>query len=139
MRSATAAKPPRSFFCEHCGNEALQTSHKRVQRFCSTSCARRTCNAEKKAANRQQGVYPNGREAKEALLRDRPACRRCGWNEEPQILELHHADRNRRNNHLSNLRLLCPTCHTLTHWQSGTGQFKNNRGRKASFENIFVR
>ena len=57
-------------------------------------------------------------------------CGRCGWKEEPAILEKHHKDRNRKNNHRSNLEYLCPTCHTLEHFHAKDGQFKNNYGKK---------
>lgn len=44
-------------------------------------------------------------------------CVRCcltKWLDEPIPLELDHVDGNRRNNNLSNLRLLCPNCHAST-------------------------
>jgi 5-methylcytosine-specific restriction endonuclease McrA len=42
-------------------------------------------------------------------------CERCGYSEHPEILGVHHKDRNRHNNDLSNLEVLCPTCHSLEH------------------------
>jgi 5-methylcytosine-specific restriction endonuclease McrA len=42
-------------------------------------------------------------------------CERCGYDKEPQILGVHHKDRNRNNNGLSNLEVLCPMCHSLEH------------------------
>lgn len=38
-------------------------------------------------------------------------CVICGWNEDEDILEVHHIDENRENNLLSNLLILCPICH----------------------------
>lgn len=38
-------------------------------------------------------------------------CYNCGWNEDENILQVHHIDENRENNNLQNLMLLCPTCH----------------------------
>lgn len=38
-------------------------------------------------------------------------CAICGWNEDIDILEVHHIDSNRENNDLNNLIILCPTCH----------------------------
>ena len=38
-------------------------------------------------------------------------CAVCGWNEDEDILEVHHIDENREHNELSNLIILCPTCH----------------------------
>jgi 5-methylcytosine-specific restriction endonuclease McrA len=42
-------------------------------------------------------------------------CERCGYDEEPRILGVHHKDRNRKNNELANLEVLCPMCHSLEH------------------------
>ena len=44
-------------------------------------------------------------------------CEGCGINEwmgEILSLELHHKDGNHLNNHLENLSILCPNCHSLT-------------------------
>lgn len=44
-------------------------------------------------------------------------CECCGnteWMGHPIVLELHHIDGNRSNNDLSNLKLLCPNCHSIT-------------------------
>lgn len=38
-------------------------------------------------------------------------CAVCGWNEDEDILEVHHIDENRQNNELDNLIILCPNCH----------------------------
>lgn len=42
-------------------------------------------------------------------------CNRCGYNKEPKILGVHHKDRDRNNNDLINLEVLCPNCHSLEH------------------------
>jgi 5-methylcytosine-specific restriction endonuclease McrA len=57
-------------------------------------------------------------------------CTECGlgniWNNKTIILQVDHIDGNRRNNLITNLRLLCPNCHSQTDtWgskkrQSGT-------------------
>lgn len=45
-------------------------------------------------------------------------CAICGidqeWNGRPLLLQLDHIDGNKRNNILTNLRLLCPNCHSQT-------------------------
>ncbi|HEY7545699.1 MAG TPA: HNH endonuclease signature motif containing protein, partial [Blastocatellia bacterium] len=45
-------------------------------------------------------------------------CEVCGiteWMGRAAPLELDHRDGNPFNNHLSNLRLICPNCHSQTH------------------------
>ena len=42
-------------------------------------------------------------------------CKNTEWLDNPISLELHHIDCNHSNNNLSNLEILCPNCHALTH------------------------
>ena len=42
-------------------------------------------------------------------------CNRCGYEDEISILGVHHKDRNRNNNEIDNLEVLCPNCHSLEH------------------------
>lgn len=61
---------------------------------------------------------------RQRLLAERGSrCERCGYAEIPQILEVHHIDRNRRNNRDENLKVLCPNCHSIDHLQMRDGQF----------------
>jgi hypothetical protein len=57
-------------------------------------------------------------------------CEECGiseWNNKPITLECDHIDGNNSNNHISNLRLICPNCHS----QTPTYKAKNKgKGRK---------
>jgi len=44
-------------------------------------------------------------------------CSECGitdWNNKPLVLHLDHIDGNGHNHLLTNLRMLCPNCHTQT-------------------------
>jgi hypothetical protein len=47
-------------------------------------------------------------------------CTNCGFNKWPQILQFHHIDRDRKNDSLENLTILCPNCHrAIHHWVPG--------------------
>lgn len=43
-------------------------------------------------------------------------CGICGYDEELNILQVHHIDENRLNNDISNLIILCPNCHAKITW-----------------------
>lgn len=42
-------------------------------------------------------------------------CEHCGYNKY-EILQVHHKNRDRRNNNLDNLELICPNCHCEEHF-----------------------
>jgi len=51
------------------------------------------------------------------------SCQRCGYNNVPGILEVHHLDRDRSNNSPANLVCLCPNCHNEEHYAHKTGRY----------------
>ena len=128
--TARAAKPAEQKTCLYCNSLFFKKSHKKEQFYCSASCAKTDYNKKKKEENLLNGYWHNYKQAKKFLLAESDSCQSCGWNKVPEILELHHKDCNNKNNHRSNLILLCPTCHTIEHYNSKTGQFSNNIGRK---------
>lgn len=49
-------------------------------------------------------------------------CSRCGYHEFPESVDVHHLDKNWKNNTLQNLVLLCSCCHRALHlglWKMG--------------------
>ena len=46
-----------------------------------------------------------------ALSQYENCCAICGFNEDVDLLEVHHIDENRENNCIDNLIILCPLCH----------------------------
>lgn len=84
---------------------------------CSTSCANTFYRSGVNHPN-----YKNG-EAQYRKIVDIKECNRCGYNTEPNILHVHHRDRNRSNNTTENLEVLCPNCHTLKHYLHKDGMF----------------
>lgn len=99
--------------CIICGTAILASANKKT---CSRACSN---------TNRAGIVYTGGREhdkvksqkqLKVRLLRERgQQCERCKYAIH-QILQVHHRNRDRTNNNLSNLELLCPNCHASEHY-----------------------
>lgn len=54
-------------------------------------------------------------------------CEDCGWNKHLEVLEIHHKDRNIKNNIRENLILLCPNCHDWRHYIEKTGKYNKLR------------
>ena len=52
---------------------------------------------------------------KRALAAYPNVCNRCSYSEVLYILIVHHKDRNRSNNAIENLEILCPNCHSIEH------------------------
>lgn len=96
-----------NYVCAHCGSSFLGSpSHKR--KFCSMSCVNKRHKSE---------WNPSFSAARSSMLRRGmiTKCEVCGFDSHPAILGVHHKDRNRSNNHLSNLSVLCPNCHSMEH------------------------
>lgn len=66
--------------------------------------------------------YKNGSGTYRSLVK-LEKCNKCGYNEYPQILQVHHIDRDRTNNILTNLEVLCPNCHLVDHYLNNDGIF----------------
>ena len=50
-------------------------------------------------------------------------CNRCFYDAHPEVLVIHHIDRNRTNNNVFNLEVLCPTCHEVEHFTKNDGRW----------------
>ena len=74
--------------------------------YCSKSCS-----AHRRKDDMSRGNTTFHRLAREHL---KDCCAICGSTER---LQVHHLDRNIKNNSPSNLETLCPTCHMKLHWQ----------------------
>jgi len=90
----------------------------------SRSGLRFCCREHKDLAQRIGGIeaiqpdhYGIGQHAdyrKLALASLPQACNRCGYD---KYVIVHHKDRNRKNNCIENLEVICPNCHALEHWK----------------------
>lgn len=96
------------YTCKNCGN-IYYTSPSRNKSFCSKEC---------KSEYELKTFNPKSFTCVRSMFKRRnwlTKCQICGYDEHPEILGIHHKDRNRKNNTLENLIVLCPNCHSLEH------------------------
>jgi len=62
-----------------------------------------------------------------ALAVKQQKCERCSYDKFPEILVVHHKDRNRKNGAKENLEILCPNCHEEEHLLKYDGRFKHKK------------
>lgn len=99
--------------CVACGKMILSGLHKKT---CSRACSNRHRSGMKYGHNRPHDKVKYYQALKIRLLeRNGKRCQRCVYNK-TEILQVHHKDKNRLNNSLENLELICPNCHFEEHY-----------------------
>lgn len=99
--------------CLICGKLILASFNKKT---CSRACANMYRTGIQYKINRPKDKVVSERALKMRLLQQRgTVCEKCDYNKY-EILHVHHKDRNRKNNELSNLELICPNCHFEEHY-----------------------
>lgn len=115
--------------CLVCGKLILAGLNKKT---CSRSCANKYREGIKYKIGSPKDKVKSQRALKLRLLKERgKKCEKCNYSKY-QILEVHHKNRNRGNNELENLELICPNCHAEEHlleksWL--TKRLKNKKNR----------
>lgn len=99
--------------CIVCNQLILSGLHKRT---CSRKCSNIHRAGIKYKLGRPRDKAEQIRSIKMRLLRERgEKCERCGYAK-VEILHVHHKDRDRNNNDVSNLEIICPNCHYEEHY-----------------------
>jgi len=99
--------------CAICGKMILAGLNKKT---CSRSCANTQRAGIKYKTGRLKDKVKSLQSLKIRLLETRGTkCERCEYDKY-EILQVHHKDRNRANNELENLALICPNCHYEEHF-----------------------
>lgn len=99
--------------CIICSKPILSSANKKT---CSRACANKHRKGIKYKLNRPRDKVKSYQALKVRLLKARgEVCERCGYDKY-EILHVHHKDKDRFNNNLSNLELICPNCHYEEHY-----------------------
>lgn len=102
--------------CVVCGKPILAGLNKKT---CNRACANTY-----RAGIKYKIGRPKDKAIKQYALKMRlseirgKVCEKCGYDKY-EILQVHHKDRNKNNNELSNLELICPNCHYEEHYYFG--------------------
>ncbi len=93
--------------CKHC-NKVFYDSPSVKRKYCSKFCI------NKKSKSTWKAVFSTVRKnmIRRGLLKK---CQLCGYDKHKEIIGVHHIDSNRHNNSITNLMVLCPTCHSIQH------------------------
>lgn len=136
-----ASRNPLRCNCPECTKSKIQEKNKEKQTELQCAyCGKKFFRANSKLENSKSGLYFCCREHKDLAQKInsgeqfnsiRPEhygiginnyrqkafqeyphqCAICGWNEDEDVLQVHHIDENRQNGNLNNLIILCPNCH----------------------------
>ncbi len=99
--------------CVVCGTLILASANKKT---CSRGCANKNRTGIKYKIGSPKDKVKDQRTIKLRMIATHGRqCERCSYDK-IQILNVHHKDRNRKNNDLTNLELICPNCHAEEHY-----------------------
>lgn len=99
--------------CIVCGKLILSGLNKKT---CSRGCSNKNRVGIIYKINSPRDNVKSQQSLKISLSKERGIhCERCGYDKF-KILQVHHKNRDRSNNNLSNLELICPNCHCEEHY-----------------------
>lgn len=120
--------------CRYCGipfykNSSKKKCSKHGIFFCTRKCKDLGQRVKSNIKEIQPPHYKSGESDYKKIAKANKVlkCNRCSYDKIPEILEVHHLDRNRNNNNLSNLEIICPNCHQEDHFFKKDGRYYNRK------------
>lgn len=116
--------------CTYCNKEFYRNTYRKSKSRSSLYFCSRICKDHgQRIENGNKTMWPDHfntgtRSYRVVALRTYAhVCMVCGYDKQPEILEVHHKDHNRANNATDNLEVLCPNCHSEHHFAFKTGKW----------------
>jgi len=107
--------------CIICKKPILAGLHKKT---CSRGCSNKHRTGIQHKIGRPRDVVVSQHAIKLRVFKEKGLkCERCGYGKY-EILQVHHRNRDRNDNHMQNLELICPNCHMAEH-KAGQDWLKN--------------
>lgn len=132
----------KTYSCLQCGKEN-RWGHSKTNKFCGSDCFQLWTweNVTKPRIENGECTHNSGAVLKKYLIEKfGEKCSECDlgpiWNEKPIVIQVDHIDGDSDNNYPSNLRLLCPNCHSQTENFGSKG--KGSRYRKSTSRNKYL-
>lgn len=124
--------------CKSCKKEHfVQNKYSCSSLFCSQKCQHEYNRKEKVRLWLEEGTKLDHRRIKEYLIdKNGNKCYTCGitkWNNNPIVMDLEHIDGNSQNNHIDNLALICPNCHSQTDTYKNRNKGNGRHARRVRY------
>jgi hypothetical protein len=131
----------KKYNCLHCNKENLW-GHSKINKFCDNVCQGQYRWINESIPRIESGQVGGGSPMLKKYLVEKRGdiCSQCSqgnmWNDKLLVIQVDHIDGDSDNNFPSNLRLLCPNCHTQTENFGSKGQ--GSRYKKVSKRNKYL-
>ena len=117
--------------CINCGSEIIFNPCQKTGKFCNNICQRDYQYKIETKFRVERGEVSHPKTLKRYLIKERTEkceiCELTEWMNKPIVLALDHIDGNSDNNLPSNIRLICPNCHSQTPTFSGRNKTNSKR------------
>lgn len=133
--------PRKKYQCINCGSESFIKAQG-ANKYCSNKCQQDYLYKTKTVLDFNNGYIKQPKTLRSILVKERggkcESCNIVSWHNKPLTFQLDHIDGDASNNSPTNLRLLCPNCHSQTETFAGKNRGKGRKSRGLFSTNIYT-